>query len=174
VTPKQAFEQYHGAVFSFSYRLTRREDLAADITQECFLALLRAPHRFDETRGNLKTYLFSIARNLALKQYRDHRGEEPLDDSDTPDAIDAGGNIEVATAVSMAVAGLPLLQQEALILFEYEGATLEEIAQIVSADVGTVKSRLHRARERLRRVLAPQRAPSKTAQREVRNPYGTV
>lgn len=74
--------------------------------------------------------------------------------------------MQIATAVSTAVSALPLLQQEALILFEYEGATLEEIAQIVGADVGTVKSRLHRARERLRRALAPQR--------KVRNAHGTV
>jgi RNA polymerase sigma-70 factor (ECF subfamily) len=166
VTPQQAFEQYHRAVYSFSYRLTRREDLAEDVTQECFLALVRAPHRFDEARGTLKTYLFSIARNLALKQYRDQHAEEPLDDTEAPDAADPAGAIEISTAVSSAVAGLPLLQQEALILFEYEGATLEEIAQIVGADIGTVKSRLHRARERLRRVLAPQR--------KVRNAHGTV
>jgi RNA polymerase sigma-70 factor (ECF subfamily) len=166
VTPKEAFEQYHRAVYSFSYRLTGREDLAEDVTQECFLALVRAPHRFDEARGSVKTYLFSIARNLALKHYRDHRAEEPWDDSEAPDAVDPGGAMEVSTAVSTAVAGLPLLQQEALILFEYEGATLEEIAQIVGADVGTVKSRLHRARERLRRVLAPRR--------KVRNAHGTV
>src|SRR6202042_3325420 len=113
------------------FRLTRREDIAEDVTQECFLALIRAPHRFDEVRGNLKTYLFSIARNLVLKQYRDHRAEEPLDDSDAPGPIDAGAAMEISTAVSTAVAGLPLLQQEAIILFEYEGATLEEIAQIV-------------------------------------------
>jgi len=69
--------------------------------------------------------------------------------------------MEIATAVSTAVADLPLLQQEALILFEYEGATLEEIAQVVGADVGTVKSRLHRARERLRRTLAPHRKVGK-------------
>jgi RNA polymerase sigma-70 factor (ECF subfamily) len=166
VTPQQAFEQYHRAVYSFSYRLTRREDLAEDVTQECFLALVRTPHRFDEARGTLKTYLFSIARNLALKQYRDQRAEEPLDDAEAPDAADPAGSIEISTVVSSAIAGLPLLQQEALILFEYEGATLEEIAQIVGADIGTVKSRLHRARERLRRVLAPQR--------KVRNAHGTV
>jgi RNA polymerase sigma-70 factor (ECF subfamily) len=47
------------------------------------------------------------------------------------------------------------LQREAVVLFEYEGFTLDEIAKLVGADVGTVKSRLHRARERLRRVLAP-------------------
>jgi RNA polymerase sigma-70 factor (ECF subfamily) len=166
VTPQQAFEQYHRAVYSFSYRLTRREDLAEDVTQECFLAFIRAPHRFDEARGTLKTYLFSIARNLALKQYRDQRAEEPLDGTEAPDAVDPAGAVEISTVVSSAVAGLPLLQQEALILFEYEGATLEEIAQIVGADIGTVKSRLHRARERLRRVLAPQR--------KVRNAHGTV
>ena len=141
--------------------MTRREELAEDITQECFLALIRAPHRFDETRGNLKTFLFSIARNLALKHYRDHRAEESLDDSDAPESIHPGAAMEIATAVSTAVADLPLLQQEALILFEYEGATLEEVAQIVGADVGTVKSRLHRARERLRRTLAPHRKVGK-------------
>ena len=161
MTPEQAFEQYHRAVYSFSYRLTRREDLAEDITQECFLALVRTPQRFDEARGTLKTYLFSIARNLVLKQYRDHRAEEPLDDSEALDAAGPGEAPEVSLAVSTAVAGLPLLQQEALILFQYEGATLEEIAGIVGADVGTVKSRLHRARERLRRVLAPQRKVGK-------------
>jgi DNA-directed RNA polymerase specialized sigma24 family protein len=52
---------------------------------------------------------------------------------------------------------LPDLQREALILFEYEGFQLSEIAQIVKADIGVVKSRLHRAREGLKRALAPQR-----------------
>jgi RNA polymerase sigma-70 factor (ECF subfamily) len=54
------------------------------------------------------------------------------------------------------------VQREALVLFEYEGVSLEEIAQIVGAEVGTVKSRLHRARERLRQVLAPYREVAKT------------
>ncbi len=166
MTPQQAFDQYHQAVYSFAYRLTRRDDVAEDVTQECFLALVRAPQRFDQARGTVKTYLFSISRNLALKQYRDHTAEEPLDDSETPAANDPRLTLEVSSAVAAAVACLPQLQQEALILFEYEGATLEEIAQIVCADIGTVKSRLHRARERLRRVLAPYR--------KVGNTHGTV
>jgi hypothetical protein len=48
VTPRQAFEQYHQAAFSFAWRLTGRQEAAEDLTQECFLALLRAPQRFDE------------------------------------------------------------------------------------------------------------------------------
>jgi RNA polymerase sigma-70 factor (ECF subfamily) len=165
VTPQTAFDQYHQVVYSFLYRLTRRPDVAEDITQECFLALLRAPQRFDPARGTMKTYLFSIARNLALKQYRDAGGEDPLESSESA-AMDPRAALDIASAVSSAVAGLPALQQEALILFEYEGVTLEEIAKIVDADVGTVKSRLHRARERLRRVLAPYRKRG--------NPHGTV
>ena len=157
MTPQRAFDQYHQAVYGFAYRLTRSPDIAEDITQECFLVLVSAPQRFDESRGTLKTYLFSIARNLALKQYRDHSAEEPLDGSEELRAIDPREALEVSTAVAKAVAGLPQLQQQALILFEYEGVTLEEIAQIVGADIGTVKSRLHRARERLRRFLAPYR-----------------
>ena len=64
---------------------------------------------------------------------------------------------EAATAVERAVAALPLLEREALILFQYEGLTLAEIAEVVGAEVGTVKGRLHRARERLRIELAPYR-----------------
>ena len=151
---EQAFDRHHGAVFSFAYRLTGHADVAEDITQECFLALLRAPGRFDAARGTLRTFLFAIARNLALKHFRD-RGMA-LGDLEVS-AADPRQALDVASAVERAVAELPVLQREALVLFEYEGATLEEIAEIVGADTGTVKSRLHRARERLRRELAPYR-----------------
>jgi len=167
VTPEAAFDRYSQAVYSFVYRLTRREDLAEDVAQETFLALVRAPQRFDPNRGAMKTYLLSIARNLALKQYRDRRGEEQWDDEDAaPPAIDPRDSLEIGSAVAAAVQSLPPLQREALILFEYEGVTLEELAHIVAADIGTVKSRLHRARARLRRVLAPYGRGGKV--------YGTV
>ena len=165
MAPEEAFDQYHQAVYSFAYRLTRNPDAAEDVTQECFLALVRAPERYDTSRGSLKTYLFAMARNLALKHYRDNPAEEPLDDF-APAAADDLEDAVLSSAVAAAVAALPLLQREASVLFEYEGATLEEIARVVEAEVGTVKSRLHRARERLRRSLAPYR-------KDV-NSYGTV
>lgn len=155
MTPQQAFDTYHRAVHAFAYRLTRSADIADDITQECFLAFVRAPRRLDASRGTLKTYLFAIARNLALKHYRDERPEDPLEDSPSESFSPV-----LALAVEQAVSSLPVLQRESIVLFEYEGLTLEEIAQVTGADVGTVKSRLHRARERLKRILAPHRKAS--------------
>jgi RNA polymerase sigma-70 factor (ECF subfamily) len=166
MTPQQAFDRHHRAVYTFAWRMTNSASAAEDLTQECFLALLRAPHRYDPSRGSMKVYLFSIARHLALKQYRDEGGDWQLEESQHPVAADPSLTIEVSSAVSAAVASLPLLQREALLLFEYEGLTLEEIAQIVGAEVGTVKSRLHRARERLRNALAEYKPITRT--------YGTV
>jgi RNA polymerase sigma-70 factor (ECF subfamily) len=157
VTPEAAFDQYSQAVYRFVFRLTRREDVAEDVAQETFLALVRSPERWNAARGSMKTFLLAIARNLVLKRYRDYRAEEQLGDDFEAPAVDPRGRLEIGAAVADAVAALPALQQEALILFEYEGVTLEELAQIVATDVGTVKSRLHRARARLRRSLAPYR-----------------
>ena len=155
VKPEAAFEQYSNTVYRFAFRMTQREDLAEDVAQETFLALVRAPERFDASRGSMKTYLLAIARNLVMKRYRDRHGEEQLEDvEELAPVIDPRASLEIGPAVASAVASLPALQQEALILFEYEGMTLEELAQIASTDVGTVKSRLHRARTRLRKILA--------------------
>ena len=164
MTPEQAFDLYHSAIYSFAYRLTRQPDVAEDLTQECFLALLRAPHRYDPARGSMKVYLFSIARNLALKHYYASRSESLAEDQAAP--LDPANSLPLSAAVERAVSALPTLQQEALILFEYEGFTLEEIAAIASADIGTIKSRLHRARGGLRRALAPLRG--------IGDPHGTT
>ena len=155
MTAEEAFETYHRAIFGFVYRRTQCTETAEDITQECFLVLLGAPARFDKTRGSLKTYLFAIARNLTLKAWRDGRFEVPLEQEQALKSADSSSMLEVFAIVERAVAALPALQQEALILFEYEGLSLEEISYVVDADVGTVKSRLYRARALLTRTLAP-------------------
>jgi RNA polymerase sigma-70 factor (ECF subfamily) len=157
MTAHEAFDSYHRQVFSFVCRLTRSPQTAEDITQECFLALVRAPHKYDENKGALRAYLFAIARNLALKHYRDRGGEEQLAGEMLWMGADPRPGLEAVTAVERAVAALPLLEREALILFQYEGLTLAEIAEVAGAEVGTVKGRLHRARERLRIELAPYR-----------------
>ncbi len=129
MTPEEAFDLHHQAVFSFVYRLTRKADIAEDVTQDCFLAYVRAPERFDAERGaSLKTYLIAIARNLALKHIRDYGREDQMDEDAVTISVESGKTLDIATAVESAVATLAPLQQEALVLFEYEGFTLEEIA----------------------------------------------
>jgi len=82
--------------------------------------------------------------------------ESQDDERPLPDAMIAA---EVSDAVQAALDLLAPLQREAIVLFEFEELSLEEIAAVAGADIGTVKSRLHRARERLRRLLAEYRMP---------------
>ena len=154
---RQAFDDHKDAVYGFALRMTASASAAEDIAQDCFLELLRHPEWFASRQVSLRAYLLGIARNLSLRRWRREHRLDPLDgelEDPTPD-FSAGDAVELVAA---AVQSLPPLQREAIVLFEYEGFTLEEIARIAEADVGTVKSRLHRARERLRRILAPLRS----------------
>ena len=151
---RSAFEQNKDAVYRFAWRMCGSATAAEDIAQEAFLTLLRQPMRFDPARGSMRTFLLAIARNLALRRWREEHRWDELDDQAVTPVL--GIEIqETADAVAAAVASLPHLQREVLILFEYEDLSLEEIARAVDAEVGTVKSRLYRARENLRRQLAP-------------------
>ena len=155
------FDQHKDAVYRFAWRMSRSPVAAEDITQDVFVGLLRHPGRFDPARGTLRAFLLGIARNVALKHWRREHRFAPLDD----DAVVAPIDLErgdVGDMVARAVRALGPLQREVVILAEYEGLTLAEVARAVDADVGTVKSRLHRARENLRRMLAPLRSRQPT------------
>lgn len=158
----QLYERHRDAVFRFAYRLLGSASLAEDVTHDCFLSLLRQPGKFDSSRAALRTYLLAAARNLSNKHFR-HAGnevtiEELADEPRFPEGEEPLRQLldeELSGEVQRAVAGLPPLQREALILFEYEELSLSQVALVVGADVGTVKARLHRARQRLKKVLAP-------------------
>ena len=150
------YHRHRLPVFQFAWRLTGSQAAAEDVTQECFLALVRGA-AFDGGRGNLRTYLFGIVRNLVLRRLRiSQREAEEAADATAP--VDVLGDLleaERSELVAAAMARLPMLQREAIVLFTFEELSLEEIAKITGADAGAIKSRLHRARESLRRALAP-------------------
>ena len=152
------YERHRTPVFRFAYRLLGSVQQAEDVTHDCFLALIRRPNGYQADRASLRTYLCAAARNLAFKQFRRQGIETVMEDP--PDPERQLLESERAEEVRRAVATLPPLQREALILFEYMEMPLSEVAATVGADVGTVKSRLHRARGRLRRILEPLLAPS--------------
>jgi RNA polymerase sigma-70 factor (ECF subfamily) len=150
-----AFEEHRRSVYGFAWRMTGSPWVAEDVLQEVFLALLDHPDRFDPNRGPLRSFLLGIARNRVLKRWREESRWVGLDEEGTrAEAVDPARG-ELAVIVGEAVRALPPLQREALILAEYEALSLEEIARVVGSEVGTVKSRLHRARHNLRRALAP-------------------
>ena len=162
-----AFEQHKDAVYRFAWRMYGSAAAAEDITQDVFVGLLKNPDRFDPARGTLRAFLLGIARNLTLKRWRaEHRFEALDEDAIVAEPIDLDRG-EVGDIVGRAVRALQPLQREAVILVEYEGLTLAEVARAVDADVGTIKSRLHRARENLRRTLAPLRSRQPTNVRTV-------
>ncbi len=157
------YERHKASVFRFAYRMLGSSAQAEDVTHDCFLNLIRRPEGFDPSRAALRTYLLATARNLALKALKrlgqevglEDFQEEPARDARTDEPLRKLLDEELAFEVSRAVARLPPLQREALLLFEYDELPLKEIALIVGADVGTVKARLHRARQRLKRELEP-------------------
>lgn len=156
------YERHRASVFRFAYRMLGCASLAEEVTHDCFLGLLKEPARFDPARGAaLSTYLYAAARNLSAKHFRRHGGDVSVEDVEGELlAVEREGPLgrlldaELSEEVQRAVAELPPLQREVIVLFEYEELSLAEVAAVVGADTGTVKSRLQRARKGLRRTLA--------------------
>ena len=158
----ELYERYREPIFRFAYRLLGSVEIAEDVTHDCFLSLIRKPENYRPERASLKTYLYAAARNLALKHFRSQGRETSLDEvAEEPKDSPRRGPLrrlldeELATLVRDAIFSLPPLQREALILFEYEGLSLNEVAEIAGTDAGAIKARLYRAREGLRRTLRP-------------------
>ena len=151
-----AFEEHKDAVYRFAWRMSSSPSVADDITQDVFLTLLR-DDRFDPARGSLRGFLLGIARNLVLKRWRDEQRWDAIDEEQFVAMPMSVEQLEVGEIVGRAVRLLPPLQREVVILAEYEELSLAEVARAVGAEVGTVKSRLHRGRENLRKMLAPLR-----------------
>jgi RNA polymerase sigma-70 factor (ECF subfamily) len=137
-------------------------ELAEDVTHDCFLSLIRRPEGFNPARGQFRTYLYSAARHLSLKYFRNSGREASLEDLNEDPVVPVSEqplrlllDEELSQKVRDAVLSLPPLLREAIILFEYEGLAQNDIASIVGADIGAVKVRIYRARERLRSTLRP-------------------
>jgi RNA polymerase sigma-70 factor, ECF subfamily len=161
-------EERHGDIYALLYRLTEDPEEARDLTQETFLQAFRhlASFRGD---ADLRTWLYRIAVNQARNRMRwwrrRRRGQQvALDDhvrahGELPsDSVDASPERvlrqrEVATRIWEALEALPFDQKTAIVLREIDGLSYDEIAFSLGVAVGTVKSRLARARETLRARL---------------------
>ncbi len=151
--------RYQGRVYRFAFRMTGSPEAARDVTHSCFASLLEAPRRYQQHRADLGTYLCAAARNQSLRHARRTwregamSGSVDLQPSRGPSPLELLLAEERGRIVRDALLALAPLHREVLILAEYEELDLAAIAEIVGAEVGAVKVRLHRARQRLRRAL---------------------
>jgi RNA polymerase sigma-70 factor (ECF subfamily) len=145
-------------VFRFALHMTGSASAAEDVTQEAFLALIRDGPRYAGGRSGVVPWLLGIARNHARRRFERERPALPLSDSDGHDGkIDralvsqADPLEELATeqrerALRKALAMLPPLYREAIILCDLQELTYADAAEALGCAVGTVRSRLHRGR----------------------------
>jgi len=163
------YRRLRGVVYRFARRMSGSSSVAEDVTQEVFLILLRRAELFDPQRGSISTYLISIARNEILRRLdRDRAYVTLADDAAAPDKkdknpdenlivrIDPLGSLmrnEEIESVRQAVLGLPLHYREVVVLCELEEMSYGEAAASLGCAVGTVRSRLHRARALLKQRL---------------------
>jgi len=150
---------YQHRVFALVYGILRDSHAVEDVAQEVFLKVYSRIHLFDD-RSRFYTWLYRVAVNTAkdhVKRMR-RRPAIALDDAvevadDGPEPGSGAATAELRRQVRAAIAALPPRYREVLTLREIEGLTYGEIADILRLSVGTVESRLYRARERLKRRL---------------------
>jgi len=147
--PSEAYRVHSVALFSYFRRCGLPRPAAEDQLQAVFVVLLESLTRFDPARGTLQAFLFGIARNQRLAWRRKQLREEKS--APSPQRIESG--VTRTTIVRQAVDRLPDEQRESLILREFHGFDYEEIARLQGVPMGTVRSRLFRARDSLRRQL---------------------
>jgi RNA polymerase sigma-70 factor (ECF subfamily) len=148
---------HRDAVYRFACWMLQDAAAAEDVVQDCFMALLEQPVRFDSARACLRTFLLGIARNQCRSRWRRLASEVTIEEDSMgydPQTLDCMAADQANVILQAAVGRLPPLQREALFLFEYEGLSLKQAAGVARVGVGTFKARLHRGREGVKRQLA--------------------
>jgi len=153
----ELYRRRQGGVYRFALQMSGSPAVAEDVTQEAFIVLMRTAERYDAERGSVAAYLYGIARNYVLRRLEQDRLFVPLADSadegPTPSAMIADGDplgdltrSEMIQSLRESVLALPAHYREVVVLCELHEMSYIEAANVVGCAVGTVRSRLHRAR----------------------------
>ncbi|HEU0179904.1 MAG TPA: RNA polymerase sigma factor [Blastocatellia bacterium] len=172
------YRRLRGVVYRFARQMSGSSSVAEDVTQDVFLILLRKAELYDPRRGSLSTYLMRIARNEILRRLDRDRAHVTIAEEDASQDKDSDENLIVRSdplgnlmrdeeieSVRQAVLGLPLHYREVVVLCELEEMSYGEAAESLGCAIGTVRSRLHRARALLKRRLRGDEADEQGAPR---------
>ncbi len=166
----QLYRRHQGPLYRFALLRCGCPGTAADTVQEAFMGLLAGRLEFDPLRGQLRHFLFGVARNLILRHETPRQRQVSLPEPDEDGegelelACESHGPLarlldnEAAEQVRRALASLPPHYREPVILYELHELSYQEIAAICDIDIGTVRSRLSRARAALAKRLQAQAA----------------
>jgi RNA polymerase sigma factor (sigma-70 family) len=166
----QLYRRFGRPCYSLARRICADEGLAEDVVQEVFLTLWRDPTRFDPSRGSFATWLLTLIHHKAVDAVRREstirrrmvaapEAGEDWSPTPVPGADQAAMARVAAGQVRAALHRLPLEQRQVLALAYFGGHTQREIAVLIGVPLGTVKSRMFTAVQRLRSLLADQVGP---------------
>ena len=145
---RELFDRYKNPIYGFVKRRVDDPGRAEEITQDVFMALVQSRNGY-EVRSSFRTYLYRIAMNRVASEHRKNKEE-----SDPPD-VAASSELSVVQQVRDALEKIEPEQKQVVMLREYEGLSYQEIAEVLKVPVGTVRSKLFRAKLALRELLAP-------------------
>jgi RNA polymerase sigma-70 factor (ECF subfamily) len=158
----ELYRRRQAGLYRFALQMSGSESFAEDVTQEVFMSLLGAAHGFDAGRGSLSSYLYGAARNQVLRRLEKERAYVALADENNEacacdekvsgarqDPLSELARRETVETVRQAVLALPLHYREVVVLCELQEMSYAEAACALGCAVGTVRSRLHRARSLL-------------------------
>lgn len=160
----EVYERTHRALYRYALAMSGSVELSEEALQETFVQLIRRPENFDPERGQLQGFLFGVMRNVLLKLLGKERGDragEPLEEgsagvadvASTP-LLEGLEKAERIVAVRQAVLALPQHYREVVVLCDLEELNYDAAAATLDCPVGTIRSRLNRARGLLRERLA--------------------
>lgn len=171
----ELYRRRQQGVYRFALQMSGSPAIAEDVTQETFIVLIRTAERYNPDRGSLAAYLYGIARNYVLRRLEQDRVFVPLGDSTDegvtpPSMIVAGDPLgdltrgEMIQSLRDTILALPAHYREVIVLCELHEMSYIEAADVVGCAVGTVRSRLHRARALLIEKLRAARDRSSASQ----------
>ncbi|MFH1688813.1 MAG: sigma-70 family RNA polymerase sigma factor [Candidatus Eisenbacteria bacterium] len=163
-------ERHKDIVYAVAYRFARDPDLALDLSQNVFIRAYRGIKTF-KGKSSFSTWLYRIAMNTCIdwtrkkarsvdslavpEEVAEYAGSEPIIASLPREPGDNALSSELGEQIQKAVDLLPDYHKSVFVLYEVEGLSYKEIADVVGCSIGTVMSRLHYARKKLRVMLAP-------------------
>lgn len=151
---EHAIEQYGKATYNFAYRLTGNAADASDLTQEAYIRVYRAWQSFKPGTSFL-SWIYRIVTNLHRDELRRRKGRYQEEIPEIPvQPIEDYVEAQLSEPVSKALAELTPEQRQIVLLADIEECSYLEIARVVGCSVGTVRSRLHRARGQLRKLVS--------------------